>query len=307
MVYIAVDTLRHQPVGTGHVTVLQLRGPMAFRVLPWWLFLAGDTLCQHPMRTGHMTVLQSCGLMEFRALQWCHPMLASTRRTSCCTRMITLYGARKWIQARTDPNIYGMGAIPKRVHNINVGPSPAPPASFLYGNLGALASQGNLGALASQGNFGALASPGSPSTPFACQSQDPSEQLFSAPVTKKIDVDSPLVAIEKVANYAKFISRPVSDNEGTTLQLFLNEKLSRQAYKSNIMGPDTFFGVIAKNIPELAPMEPQKAANDLRKQLTCYIQENREFCEVSFIKYPFIPYKKCQKPQMCGIYNFKIH
>ena len=104
VVYIAVDTLRHQPMGTGHVTVLQLRGPMAFRVLPWWLFLAGDTLCQHPMRMGHMTVLQSCGLMEFRALQWCHPMLASTRRTSCCTRMITLYGARKWIQARTFPS-----------------------------------------------------------------------------------------------------------------------------------------------------------------------------------------------------------
>ena len=212
-----------------------------------------------------------------------------------------------------DPNIYSMGAIPKCVHNINVGPSPAPQPSFLYGNfrcfgksgnlgalasqgnLGALASQGNLGALASQGNLGALASPGSPSTPFACQSQDPSEQLFSAPVTKKIDVDSPLAAIEKAANYAKFISRPVSDNEGTTLQLFLNEKLSRQAYKSNIMGPDTFFGVIAKNIPELAPMEPQKAANDLRKQLTRYIQENREFCEVSFIKYPFIRYKKVPK------------
>ena len=73
------------------------------------------------------------------------------------------------------------------------------------------------------------------------------------------------------------------------------------------MGPDTFFGVIAKNIPELAPMELQGAANDLRKQLTRYIQENREFCEVSFIKYPFIHYKKCQKPQMCGIYKFKIH
>ena len=151
-----------------------------------------------------------------------------------------------------DPNIYGMGAIPKRVHNINVQPPPAP--SFLHGNLGALGSLGNLGA---------LGSPGSPSTPFACQSQDTSEQLFSAPVTKKFELDSPLVAIEKAANYTKFISRPVSDNEGNTLQLFLNEKLSRQAYKSNIMGPDTFFGVIAKNIPELAPMEPQKAANNL--------------------------------------------
>ena len=65
VVYIAGDTLRHQPMGAGHMTVLQLRGPMAFRVL-----------------------------------QWCHPMLASTTRTSCCTRMITLYGARKGIQAR---------------------------------------------------------------------------------------------------------------------------------------------------------------------------------------------------------------
>ena len=65
VVYIAGDTLRHQPLEAGHMAVLQLRGPMAFRVL-----------------------------------QWCHPMLASTRKTSCCTRMITLYGAQKWIQAR---------------------------------------------------------------------------------------------------------------------------------------------------------------------------------------------------------------
>ena len=197
-----------------------------------------------------------------------------------------------------DPNIYGMGAIPKRGPNINVLPPPAPAPSLLQGNLGALGSLGNLGALGSLG---------SPSTPFTCQSQDTSEQLFSAPVTKKFELDSPLVAIEKAANYAKFISQPVSDNEGNTLQLFLNEKLSRQAYKSNIMGPDTFFGVIAKNIPELAPMELQKAANDLQKQLTHYIQDNREFCEVSFINYPFIHYKKCQKPQMCRIYKFKSH
>ena len=102
VVYIAGDTLRHQPMGAGHMTVLQLRGPIGSCVLPWWLFIAGDTLCQHPMGTGHMTVLQLCGLMEFRVLQWCHPMLASTRRTSCCTRIITLYGTRKWIQARTE-------------------------------------------------------------------------------------------------------------------------------------------------------------------------------------------------------------
>ena len=35
VVYIAGDTLRHQPMGAGHMTVLQLRGPMAFRVPQW--------------------------------------------------------------------------------------------------------------------------------------------------------------------------------------------------------------------------------------------------------------------------------
>ena len=34
-VYIAGDTLHHQPMGAGHVMVLQLRGPMAFHVLQW--------------------------------------------------------------------------------------------------------------------------------------------------------------------------------------------------------------------------------------------------------------------------------
>ena len=69
VVYIAGDTLRHQPMGAGHMTVLQLRGPMGFRVLPWWLYIAGDTLCHQPMGAGHMTVLQLCGLMAFRVLQ----------------------------------------------------------------------------------------------------------------------------------------------------------------------------------------------------------------------------------------------
>ena len=35
VVYIAGDTLRHQPMGADHMTVLQLHGPMAFRVLQW--------------------------------------------------------------------------------------------------------------------------------------------------------------------------------------------------------------------------------------------------------------------------------
>ena len=53
--YIAGDTLHHQPMGAGHVTVLQLRGPMG--------------LC---------------------VLQWCHPMWALIKRASYCTRIITL-------------------------------------------------------------------------------------------------------------------------------------------------------------------------------------------------------------------------
>ena len=53
-----------------------------------------------------MMVLQLCGPMAFRVLQWCHPMLASTTRTSCCTRMITLYGAQKRIQARATSVLY---------------------------------------------------------------------------------------------------------------------------------------------------------------------------------------------------------
>ena len=58
--YIAGDTLRHQPMGVGHATVLQLHGPMGLHVL-----------------------------------QWGHPMLACAKRTSYCTQIITLYGAWK--------------------------------------------------------------------------------------------------------------------------------------------------------------------------------------------------------------------
>ena len=54
------------------------------------VYIAGDTLCHQPMGAGHMTVLQLCGPMGFRVLQWCHPVLACTKRTSCCTRIITL-------------------------------------------------------------------------------------------------------------------------------------------------------------------------------------------------------------------------
>ena len=63
----------------------------------WVVYIAGDTLRHQPMGAGHMTVLQLRGPMAFRVLQWCHP-------TSCCTRMITLYGAREWIQAHAKIN-----------------------------------------------------------------------------------------------------------------------------------------------------------------------------------------------------------
>ena len=57
-----------------------------------------------------MTVLQLRGPMAFRVLQWCHPMLASKKGTSCCTLIITLYGTRKWIQARASVvHLYNMG------------------------------------------------------------------------------------------------------------------------------------------------------------------------------------------------------
>ena len=58
-------------------------------------YIAGDTSRHQPMGAGHMTVLQLCGPMGFRVLQWCHPMLACAKRTSYGARIITLYGGGK--------------------------------------------------------------------------------------------------------------------------------------------------------------------------------------------------------------------
>ena len=74
VVYIAGDTLRHQPMGAGHMTApvtWAYQSPCPTPVL----YIAGDTLCYQPMGAGHMTVLQLHGLMGFHVLQWCHPML----------------------------------------------------------------------------------------------------------------------------------------------------------------------------------------------------------------------------------------
>ena len=47
------------------------------------------------MVAGHMAVPQFRGPITYCVLQWCHPMLTGTqRRTSCSTRMITLFGDR---------------------------------------------------------------------------------------------------------------------------------------------------------------------------------------------------------------------
>ena len=71
VVYIAGDTLRHQPMGAGHMTVLQLRGPMAFRVLQW---------C-HPMLTCNK---EDKLLYPDDHLIWCSKVDSGPRmRTDC--------------------------------------------------------------------------------------------------------------------------------------------------------------------------------------------------------------------------------
>ena len=42
------------------------------------VYIAGDTLHHQPMGAGHMTVLQFRGPITFCVLQWCHPMLTRT-------------------------------------------------------------------------------------------------------------------------------------------------------------------------------------------------------------------------------------
>ena len=57
------------------------------------VFIVGDTLRHQPMVAGHMVVPQFRGPITYCVLQWCHPMQTGTqRRTSCSTRMITLFG-----------------------------------------------------------------------------------------------------------------------------------------------------------------------------------------------------------------------
>ena len=71
------------------------RKPKNPRLCALVAYIAGDTSHHQPMGAGHMTVLQLWRPMGFRVLQWCHPMPACTKRMSYCTWIITLYGAWK--------------------------------------------------------------------------------------------------------------------------------------------------------------------------------------------------------------------
>ena len=55
-----------------------------------WRLIAGDTLNHQPMGAGHVTMLQLRWPMGLRVLQWCHPMWVLVKRASFCTRIITL-------------------------------------------------------------------------------------------------------------------------------------------------------------------------------------------------------------------------
>ena len=53
-------------------------------------YIAGDTLRHQPMGAGHVTALQLHGPMGLRALQWCHLMWALVKRASYFTWIVTL-------------------------------------------------------------------------------------------------------------------------------------------------------------------------------------------------------------------------
>ena len=75
------------------------------------------------MVAGHMAVPQFRGPITYCVLQWCHPMLTGTqRRTSCSTRMITLFGDHV-IKLDSGPrraeySAQGMHPDPKKVQGI---------------------------------------------------------------------------------------------------------------------------------------------------------------------------------------------
>ena len=81
------------------------------------VFIVGDTLHHQPMVAGHMVVPQFRGPITYCVLQWCHPMLTGTqRRTSCSTRMITLFGDHV-IKLDSGPRILNIKGKPCAIYS----------------------------------------------------------------------------------------------------------------------------------------------------------------------------------------------
>ena len=124
------------------------------------------------------------------------------------------------------------------------------------------------------GNLGALAPPPK-SSMFS--SPDVSETLFSD--ANKPKVEPTLLLVERLKQLSKILAR---NEDASTLQKFLMSNFNRQAYT----GADTFFSAISRFILQLMSLDHQKAANDLWKQLSKNLVENREFAEVIAIVIP---------------------
>ena len=112
-------------------------------------------------------------------------------------------------------------------------------------------------------------------------SPDVSETLFSD--VNKPKVEPTLLLVERLKQLSKILAR---NKDATTLQNFLMSNFNRQAYKSTITGADTFFSAISRFIPQLMSLDHQKVANNLQKQLSKNVVENREFAEVIAIVIP---------------------
>ena len=112
-------------------------------------------------------------------------------------------------------------------------------------------------------------------------SPDVSETLFTD--ANKPKVEPTLLLVERLKQLSKILAR---NEEASTLQNYLISTFNRQVYKLTITGADTFFSAISRFIPQLMSLDHQKAANDLRKQLSKNVVENQEFSEVIAIVIP---------------------
>ena len=168
----------------------------------------------------------------------------------------------------SDPNIFCSSPIAKRAtsYPANYQAQQQHVPSFLSGNLGTLAP---------------------PCEGAMSAGQNVSETLFSVGTDlNKSQLDTTMILVDRVKQLMKILNRPVGNDEAAALQHFLISTFNRQAYKSNLTGPDTFFGTVSRFVPHLASLDPQKAANELRKQLTKNVVKNKDFAEVIIIVRP---------------------